>query len=655
MENHFEDKESFYVNNTFENVCVKGRLRENLQYWESELEANCVITSIIKEGYKIPFTYTPKKAYFKNNKSALKNEGFVSNSIKELLENNLIKEVATVPHVVNPLSVAENSVGKKRLILDLRYVNKHIYTEKIKFDDWKCFQNFLTAKSKFLFKFDLKSGYHHVDINENFQKFLGFSWLVDGKIKHFVFTVLPFGLSSAPFIFTKLVRPLVKYWRKNLIRIACFLDDGISVAESLIEGIQNSNFVRETLQKAGFVVNIEKSAWEPQESITWLGITIDLKIKSFCISNSRIESITYSLTKLTSTPYVTARNVAKVVGKIISTIFVLGNIVRLKTRFLYKSIIAQNTWDSHFNILYFHDAVKEIIFWKLNVNLLNKRSLISYKVPITKVYSDASNSGIGTCFTLKGEKFLIHRNLSTEEKIKSSTWRELEAIRFSLTSIPSYLSNNTLFWYTDNFAASKIVESGSNKSELQVKALEIFDICKTKNIDLKINWISRENNKEADCISKIIDHDDWVVNTFFFKFITNKWGKITIDRFASSKNTKSPRFNSKYLCPSTEAVNAFSQDWSEEKNWLVPPIYLIPKCLNHFSVSKPGTTGILIVPVWQSAAFWPLLFSKKGQFINIIKDWLYLPSHALELGDFKGSFIGSEKFNSQLIALYLKT
>ena len=67
--------------------------------------------------------------------------------------------------------MAENSAGKKRLILDLRYVNKHIYiyTHRVKFDDWKCFQNFLNAGSKFMFIFNLKSGYHHININETFQ------------------------------------------------------------------------------------------------------------------------------------------------------------------------------------------------------------------------------------------------------------------------------------------------------------------------------------------------------------------------------------------------------------------------------------------------------------------------------------------------------
>ena len=64
-----------------------------------------------------------------------------------------------------------------------------------------------------MFKFDLKSGYHHNDILQEHQTFLGFSWVVNGVQKFFVFTVLPFGLSS-PYIFTMVVRVLVRYWRR---------------------------------------------------------------------------------------------------------------------------------------------------------------------------------------------------------------------------------------------------------------------------------------------------------------------------------------------------------------------------------------------------------------------------------------------------------
>ena len=94
-----------------------------------------------------------------------------------------------------------------------------------------------------------------------------------------------------------------------------------------------------------------------------------------------------------------------------------------------------------------------------------------------------------------------------------------------------------------------------------------------------------ENNKDADFISELIDYDDWIVKYSTFTFLTEKWGSMTVDHFTFYKNSKYSRFNSNHKGPSTEPVNVFSQDRSNEANWLVQLIYLIPKCLtSHFTL-----------------------------------------------------------------------
>ena len=54
--------------------------------------------------------------------------------------------------------------------------------------------------------FDISQGYHHIDSDDNYRKYLGFSWKIDDKISYFMLIVLPFSLSSGPFIFTKVMR-----------------------------------------------------------------------------------------------------------------------------------------------------------------------------------------------------------------------------------------------------------------------------------------------------------------------------------------------------------------------------------------------------------------------------------------------------------------
>ena len=135
--------------------------------------------------------------------------------------------------------------------MDLSILNKSVKKERFKFEDWKTAIQFF-KRGSYLFKFDLKSGYHHYDICPQQQTFLGFSW----NDKYYCFSVLVFGLASSPYLFTKCLRSMVKYWRQN--------------------------FVKTSLKEAGFLVNIEKSVFEPTQKLEWLGITWDSA--QFCIS-----------------------------------------------------------------------------------------------------------------------------------------------------------------------------------------------------------------------------------------------------------------------------------------------------------------------------------------------------------------------------------
>jgi hypothetical protein len=87
--------------------------------------------------------------------------------------------------VVNPLTVSINSKGKERLILDLRHINKQVDLNTIQFENWTTLKQYVT-KSGFGFILDLKSGYHQIDIFQEYQTFLGFSWIFNNIERYFV-------------------------------------------------------------------------------------------------------------------------------------------------------------------------------------------------------------------------------------------------------------------------------------------------------------------------------------------------------------------------------------------------------------------------------------------------------------------------------------
>ena len=59
--------------------------------------------------------------------------------------------------------VVANAEGKLRLVLNLKYLNKFLHKESFKYEDLRIAM-LLFGKVDFLIKFDLKSGYHHLDI-----------------------------------------------------------------------------------------------------------------------------------------------------------------------------------------------------------------------------------------------------------------------------------------------------------------------------------------------------------------------------------------------------------------------------------------------------------------------------------------------------------
>ena len=63
-----------------------------------------------------------------------------------------------------------------------------------------------------------------------------------------MFAVLPFGLSTGCYIFTKLMRPIVRYWRGRGLKVIVYLDDGIIAVEGESEALNESSRVQQDLQ-----------------------------------------------------------------------------------------------------------------------------------------------------------------------------------------------------------------------------------------------------------------------------------------------------------------------------------------------------------------------------------------------------------------------
>ena len=268
------------------------------------------------------------------------------------------------------------------------------------------------------------------------------------------------------------------------------------------------------LYGAGFVVNEEKLVWEPTQVLDTLKIV-----------ERRITKITNTIDRIIEADFkLSARELASFKGQMISIAPVVGNIGSILTRHGVMSTLCVDNWDSVFCLDDY--CKKELYYWKDNLINLNSRYCFVSKDPSYFVYSDASATGGGAFIDFNND-FVCHKLWTENESLRSSTWRELSVIEFSLQSFAPVLKGSHVKCYTDSQAAAKVVEVGSMRLDLHMIARSIFSICIQSGIYLEVQWIPRTLNQQR--LSRLIDTDDrQITKECFVYFLMGVGGPILL-------------------------------------------------------------------------------------------------------------------------------
>ena len=117
-------------------------------------------------------------------------------------------------------------------------------------------------------------------------------------------------------------------------------------------------------------------------------------------------------------------------------------------------------------------------------------------------------------------------------------------------------------------------------------------------------------------------------------------------------NRQTERFNSRFWNPESEAVDAFTCNWGSEINWLCPPVHLINRVVQH--AKKTNAQGTLIVPGWQSAPFWPVIFPDGYTPAKFVQKVQELPQReGLFIPQRSGAVLFKGVPNTKVFALYI--
>ncbi|KAK5969031.1 Ribonuclease HI [Trichostrongylus colubriformis] len=546
--------------------------------------------------------------------------------VDKLLSTGAIQETGCDSHSllhIHPLSVAKGR--KLRLVLDLSHLNKFLHVPKIKLDDICSILNVLPDHG-FMATFDLKAGYHHVRIKDSDTNYLGFRW--EGRC--FKFLCLPFGLSSAPYIFTKLLRSFIKVWRAQGRGVAIYIDDGI-IFERSKEACQDTiSIIRADLSRTGWFFADNKCKWSPSHSCKWLGFHIDLSSMVISLSLDRLTKAIQRLRVMTQRMKPSLYDRLRWAGTLSSMHVVPDYVDKRFTRAVAREIAAaqvkewllSKTWDKT------AEEQIELQYWEQKLRSSPQACL---KPVVDNIITphildvDASNHSVGAI--LRNSVGVIisrtFRELPEHLLQESSTARELFAIYFALDAYKDSISR--VLVNTDSLSSVAMYKKGSLALHLHQMAQRIWDLEQNHNIHISMKWIPRGGNCEADLASRLIDYDDWRIADHIFRALINKWGQPNYDMFANDRNTRCDIFFSRYQCPGSSGVDAFAQvePWQRGLLWLVPPINMISKTLKWAYMHK--SRGILGCPLWKSQPFYPCIKSGYLQGIHFIKDSVIFP------------------------------
>ncbi|XP_068115427.1 uncharacterized protein [Hyperolius riggenbachi] len=201
----------------------------------------------------------------------------LTKEIEKLISKRVIVSVPPVQELKGYYShvfLVSKANGEFRFILNLKSLNPFLVYKKFRMENIYSVRSLLQGR-EFFVAIDLQDAYLHIPIAESHQKFLRFAVRIGRPVYHFQFQALPFGIASAPRIFTKVLSEVMKVIRQQGIIIVPYLDDLLIFANSEEKVRRHRDLVIQILSRLGWMLNYQKSKLNPTQSIVFLGYVID--------------------------------------------------------------------------------------------------------------------------------------------------------------------------------------------------------------------------------------------------------------------------------------------------------------------------------------------------------------------------------------------
>ena len=577
-----------------------GQISKSLAQWET-ITSDQTILQIVK-GEKIEFIADPPtQSVCAGNSIAKEHQSKIHQEIESLLHKKVLVECQHEEgEFLSPIFSVPKKDDKVRLILNLKNLNEYVKYSHFKMDTIHTALDLITQNC-WMASLDLKDAYYSVGIHPDCQKYLKFAY----KSKLYKYTAYPNGLSSCPRNFTKLMKPVLCVLRTKGHIIIIFIDDLLLIATSFQKCCETVIETIQLLAKLGFVVHLTKSVFIPQQIATFLGFVINSTTMKITLTTDKIVKITNHISKLLDSSSPTIREVAQVIGYIISSLPAVQYGQCHYRAIEHDKITAlknsKGNFDSH--ICLSNSATQELHWWLLN--LPNSFNFVVKPVVDVTMNSDASLSGWGG---VMGE-VSTGGHWTPDEANHHINYLEILAAYFVLKSFHQDIVNKHVKIMIDNTTAVAIINNmGTCHSDpCNSVACEIWKFCERNGIWLTAAYIPGKQNITADLESRIKNIDtEWMLNPqCLAQALCSIPFSTLIDLFASRINKQFEVYVSYRPDPYAKHIDAFTISWSNEQFYCFPPFSCILKAIRKIIQDK--ARGILVVPYWPTQTWYPVL------------------------------------------------
>ncbi|XP_077143343.1 uncharacterized protein LOC143806556 [Ranitomeya variabilis] len=555
---------------------VGARLLQFAEQWK-EITVNPWAINLVSSGLVLDFIQTPPDSFLLTSLKSKPQQEALETEIKSLISKHVLIKVP--PSQIgkgfySPLFLISKPDGSFRTIINLKKLNSFIKPRTFKMESIRSAIKNLFPNC-YMVVLDLKDAYYHLPIHQLHQQFLRVAVVIDGQVCHLQYRAMPFGLSMAPRVFTKLLSEVMSFLRVRDTLVIPYLDDLLIVGRDSLQCEKRLGEVVFSLQKLGWIINWEKSRLQPVTCQKFLGLLLD-SVDQICrLPDEKKTTIIHKVSIAISKRSMSLRKAMSLLGSLTSCLPAV-QWAQFHTRQLQKFVLQEDIRREgklDDTVVLTSDVIHSLAWW-LDWDNLSK-GVLWVITSSTNVTTDASPDGWGAHFQDQVAQGLW----SYAELENSSNVKELKAIFYSLLHfLPQLRGSHTRVFSDNTTAVAYLNRQGGTRSEnLLGVASDIMELAEGHLLSLSAVHIRGIDNLRADFLSRHTLHQgEWMLNREVFKLITAKWGVPQIDLFSTRANRQVRMFASLCREDNPDIFDALHITWAFDLAYAFPPWNLLP-------------------------------------------------------------------------------